>query len=322
MNTALLPVVAAQFFDSNGVVLAGGFLYTYAAGTTTPLATYQDSLGVTPNTNPIVLDAGGRANVWLAALTYKIVAQNSGHVVLWTQDNVSAVSLAELTANSSFSSITVSGNATIGGALTVNGEVTAASGEYTGTLRVDGALTATTAAVSGDMSVGGGITTGTLEVTGNALVDTNLTVTGETDLNGAIDIAGVPLATYIVSLVPTLTALSGSLIIPTISVSGGWVIFTFGGGASGSGVPFTKIAWGAGQGGNAFVIVPPTGFNTSNFKASASFATVSATPGNELLNIATSVSVATITVTASDTLGHNFTPTASWTAIAWITGTS
>jgi hypothetical protein len=39
MNTALMPVPRLQFSDANAVPLAGGFVYSYAAGTTTPLAT-------------------------------------------------------------------------------------------------------------------------------------------------------------------------------------------------------------------------------------------------------------------------------------------
>ncbi len=73
MNTALMPVPRLQFSDANGVPLAGGFVYSYAAGTTTPLATYQDALGAAANTNPVVLDAAGSASIWLSAAAYKIV---------------------------------------------------------------------------------------------------------------------------------------------------------------------------------------------------------------------------------------------------------
>jgi hypothetical protein len=40
MAVSLSPLggAATQFFDNNGVILSGGKLYTYAAGTTTPQA--------------------------------------------------------------------------------------------------------------------------------------------------------------------------------------------------------------------------------------------------------------------------------------------
>ena len=74
MTTALSPSPKQQFFTAGGVPLVGGKLYTYAAGTSTPLATYQDSSGTVSNTNPIILDSRGEANVWLLpSLAYKFV---------------------------------------------------------------------------------------------------------------------------------------------------------------------------------------------------------------------------------------------------------
>jgi len=55
----LAPQPKAQFFDANGSPLVGGKVYTYAAGTTTPLATYTDASAATPNTNPVILDSRG-----------------------------------------------------------------------------------------------------------------------------------------------------------------------------------------------------------------------------------------------------------------------
>jgi hypothetical protein len=51
---------AGQFFDNNGVILTGGKIYAYAAGTTTPQAVYTSVSGATPHANPIVLDSAGR----------------------------------------------------------------------------------------------------------------------------------------------------------------------------------------------------------------------------------------------------------------------
>jgi hypothetical protein len=56
-----------QNFTINGSPCVGCLLFTYTAGTTTPAATYTDSTGATPNTNPVVTDANGNANIWLPA---------------------------------------------------------------------------------------------------------------------------------------------------------------------------------------------------------------------------------------------------------------
>ena len=96
MAVALSPVAGAgwQFFDNSGAVLTGGLLYTYTAGTTTPVTTYQDSAGSTPNANPVVLDASGRvsAEVWLTTgAAYKLVLKTSTGTTLWTMDNLRAI---------------------------------------------------------------------------------------------------------------------------------------------------------------------------------------------------------------------------------------
>ena len=87
-TTSLSPTPKLQFFDANGAPLVGGLLYTYAAGTTTPLATYTDSTGVSANTNPIVLDSRGEANVWLSGAIYKFALYTSASVLIWTVDNI------------------------------------------------------------------------------------------------------------------------------------------------------------------------------------------------------------------------------------------
>lgn len=59
---------APKFYgtDANGDPLSGGKIYTYITGTDTPKATYTNSVGNVANTNPVVLDSAGRANIWLA----------------------------------------------------------------------------------------------------------------------------------------------------------------------------------------------------------------------------------------------------------------
>lgn len=96
----LSPVggAAAQFFTNSGVPLTGGKLYTYAAGTTTPQATYTSSSGVTAHANPIILDSAGRVpggEIWLTAPAYKFVLNTSTDVLIATYDNISGIGAAE-----------------------------------------------------------------------------------------------------------------------------------------------------------------------------------------------------------------------------------
>ena len=80
-----------QFFDDNGVPLAGGLIYTYQAGSSTPLVTYTDNGGTIANANPIVLDASGRTpqQIWLlTGYSYKFILQNADAVLIQTLDNI------------------------------------------------------------------------------------------------------------------------------------------------------------------------------------------------------------------------------------------
>lgn len=86
---SLTPTPKQQFFDVNGKPLVAGKVYTYAGGTTTPIATYVDQAGVTANTNPIILDSGGFANIWLqSTVAYKFVVTDSNDVTQYTTDNI------------------------------------------------------------------------------------------------------------------------------------------------------------------------------------------------------------------------------------------
>lgn len=98
-NAVPMPTPEIQYLDSAGMPLAGAKLCTYAAGTSTPLATYTSSTAGTPNTNPIILDSYGRASVWVGPQLYKFVLRQGGNglcttgTVLWTQDNVADTTL-------------------------------------------------------------------------------------------------------------------------------------------------------------------------------------------------------------------------------------
>lgn len=94
--TTLTPTPKQQFLDANGVPLSGGKVYTYAAGTTTPLVTYTDESGSVPNTNPVILDSRGEAAIWLGVASYKLKLTTSTDVEIWTVDNIVSASVQAL----------------------------------------------------------------------------------------------------------------------------------------------------------------------------------------------------------------------------------
>ena len=80
-----------QFFTTTGIPLAGGKIYTYQAGSSTPLATYTDNTGATANANPIVLGTDGRpaTEVWLTyGFNYKFILKTADDTTIQTYDNL------------------------------------------------------------------------------------------------------------------------------------------------------------------------------------------------------------------------------------------
>lgn len=132
------PIVhpRVRFFDASGNPLSNGYLYCFAAGTTTPLATYTDSAGAVPNAHPIQLDASGECVVWLGdAGAYDFELKNSAMVtqpapglsvqsmarIVTTMDTALRGQLASVSSNSvgagmiGFDPVLSYGSATIGG---------------------------------------------------------------------------------------------------------------------------------------------------------------------------------------------------------------
>jgi hypothetical protein len=74
VTAVLSPTPKQAFFDNNGRPGVGMKLFSYVAGTSTKLATYVDSVGVTQNTNPIILDFRGECSLWIPPnVPYKLV---------------------------------------------------------------------------------------------------------------------------------------------------------------------------------------------------------------------------------------------------------
>lgn len=88
------------FYDNSGNPLSGGKVYTFTAGTSTPLASYTDRGGSVANANPVVLDSAGRASIWLQTnVAYKIrVDDSAGNVIATVDDFYAGADPAQLTA--------------------------------------------------------------------------------------------------------------------------------------------------------------------------------------------------------------------------------
>jgi hypothetical protein len=103
VNLSSLAGAGAQFLDNNGVILSGGKLYSYAAGTTTPKVTYTSASGSTAHTNPIILNSAGRVatgEIWLTAgENYKFSLFTSADVLIATWDNITGINGTGITSN-------------------------------------------------------------------------------------------------------------------------------------------------------------------------------------------------------------------------------
>lgn len=84
MTAVLVPNGEQVFLDENGNPLAGGFVYMYVPFTTSPSNTWVDPAQTTLNTNPIVLDAAGRAIIFGAGQYRQVVLDSNGNLV-WDQ---------------------------------------------------------------------------------------------------------------------------------------------------------------------------------------------------------------------------------------------
>jgi hypothetical protein len=179
VTVQLSPVAHQQFLDNSGRPLAGGFVYSYAAGTSTPQATYADSTGTIQNTNPLQLDGGGFGTIWISQLPYKICVANSSNVQQWCVDNVtSGANLLVLTN------------------LWTNPQTWQALGTFTAGLAVAGGLTTDTLVASGGIGVDGAPASFSGGINGNpgwalAVSNTNLLQLSP----GAVLIAGTVTAT-------------------------------------------------------------------------------------------------------------------------------
>lgn len=100
MPAYLSPIGNEQQSDASGNPLAGGFIFTYLAGTSTLAATFTDAAGTIPQANPIVLNASGlpASPIYInGGQAMKFIIQNSASVTQRTIDNIEGVNDPEFT---------------------------------------------------------------------------------------------------------------------------------------------------------------------------------------------------------------------------------
>ena len=90
MTAKLLPQAKQQYFDTAGNLLSGGKVYTYVAGTTTNKTTWSDAAQTSANSNPVILDSRGEADIFWNG-NYKISVTTAADAPVWTRDNISSV---------------------------------------------------------------------------------------------------------------------------------------------------------------------------------------------------------------------------------------
>ena len=93
-TVASLGLPRTQFFADDGTPNAGGKLYAYLAGTSTPASTYADSTGNVANEQDadggLVLDLRGELPLWLdVSLEYRLALFDEQGYEIWSEDNVS-----------------------------------------------------------------------------------------------------------------------------------------------------------------------------------------------------------------------------------------
>lgn len=87
VSFTLLMKPRFQALLADGTPNAGGKVYTYQAGTTTPVTTYTDPGLNMLNTNPVVLDSSGQADIHFSG-PYKVVVTDAAGVQLYSADQL------------------------------------------------------------------------------------------------------------------------------------------------------------------------------------------------------------------------------------------
>ena len=105
-----------KFFlnDAIGDPAVGWKIYTYEPGTAVLKSTYTTSAGTVANTNPVILNARGEADIWWDG-SYKVVIKDADDNTIYTSDNYTAANITSsgFTDNATTEQITISDDETV-----------------------------------------------------------------------------------------------------------------------------------------------------------------------------------------------------------------
>lgn len=99
MTATLLPNGEQVFLDNDGEPLASGTVQFYVPNTSTPKNTWQDAGETILNTNPVLLDAGGRGIIYGSGSYRQVVKDSLGNLI-WDQLTASTGDSSSSTGNS------------------------------------------------------------------------------------------------------------------------------------------------------------------------------------------------------------------------------
>ncbi len=167
---ALFPPNYRLLNTTGQLMTDGALIYTYAATTSTPIATYSDASGGTTLANPYVVPSTGLVDMWVTPGTsYRLLVKTSSGATLHDVDNVVGI-LKQ-------SDITTLGNIATG-TITASGTISGTAVSMSGNITSGGILAGASAAITGAVTAATVTTTGATTATAvNATVEDSRTTT-------------------------------------------------------------------------------------------------------------------------------------------------
>lgn len=184
---ALFPPNYRLLNTTGQLMTDGALIYTYAATTSTPIATYSDASGGTTLANPYVVPSTGLVDMWVTPGTsYRLLVKTSSGATLHDVDNVVGI-LKQ-------SDITTLGNIATG-TITASGTISGTAVSMSGNITSGGILAGASAAITGAITAATVTTTGAVTATAvNATVEDSRTTTVATPVTITATTSGTPAA--------------------------------------------------------------------------------------------------------------------------------